>query len=220
MQELTARIARLRERLRAGDPDMASDEIQAAIDRAEDKRQELLDQQPAAKKQSAKVLNMLPKPAETARREIAAALGGDSSSSLKARTILRDVYLGKIQLRPLPGGGLCAHWNLRPLVLLKSAAAGAVPCGSGGKLRDFRNLAARDALELKVAAQSELWTPQRSLYGEEEAALKRTLLRLFSTNSHLARKLAFEMTAASTAERDEHEENEDEDEGEYSDDLD
>jgi hypothetical protein len=65
-------------------------------------------------------------------------------------------------------------------------------------------------------------TPQHSLYGEEEAALKDTLLRLFSTDSHLARKLAFEMTAASTAERDEHEENEDEDEdeGEYSDDLD
>ncbi len=61
-------------------------------------------------------------------------------------------------------------------------------------------------------------TPQRSLYGEEEAALKGTLLRLFSTDSHLARKLAFEMTAASSAERDEHEENEDE--GEYSDDLD
>jgi site-specific DNA recombinase len=142
LQELTARIARLRERLRAGDPDMASDEIQAAIDRGEDKRQELLGQQPAAKKQSAKVLNMLPKPAETARREIAAALVGDSRSSLKARTILRDVYQGKIQLWPLPGGGLCAHWNLRPLVLLKSAAAGAVPCGSGGKLRDFRNLAA------------------------------------------------------------------------------
>jgi len=55
-------------------------------------------------------------------------------------------------------------------------------------------------------------TPQRSLYGEEEAALKGTLLRLFPSDSHLARKLAFEMTAASTAERDEHEENEDEDE--------
>jgi hypothetical protein len=60
-------------------------------------------------------------------------------------------------------------------------------------------------------------TPQRSLYGEEEAALKGTLLRLFSTDSHLARKLAFEMIAAPTAECDEREENEEE---EYSDDLD
>jgi hypothetical protein len=58
---------------------------------------------------------------------------------------------------------------------------------------------------------------QRSLYGEEEAALKGTLLRLFSTDSHLARKLAFEMIAAPTAECDEREENE---EKEYSDDLD
>ncbi len=60
-------------------------------------------------------------------------------------------------------------------------------------------------------------TPQRSLYGEEEAPLKGTLLRLFSTDSHLARKLAFEMIAAPTAECDEREENEEE---EYSDDLD
>ena len=64
-------------------------------------------------------------------------------------------------------------------------------------------------------------TPQRSLYGEEEAALKGTLLRLFSTDAHLARKLAIEMAATPTAECDEHEENEeDEDEEEYSDDLD
>jgi len=60
-------------------------------------------------------------------------------------------------------------------------------------------------------------TPQRSLYGEEGAALKGALLRLFSTASHLARKLAFEMIAAPTAECDECEENEEE---EYSDDLD
>jgi hypothetical protein len=62
-------------------------------------------------------------------------------------------------------------------------------------------------------------TPQRSQYGDEDAALKSTLLRLFSNDSHLARKLAFEMTAAPTAECDEHEKNE-EDEEEYSDDLD
>jgi site-specific DNA recombinase len=131
-QDLTARIARLRERLRAGDPDMAPNEIQAAIDRAEDKRRELFDQQLAAK-QSARVLSMLPRAAETIRREIAAALG-DSRASLKARTILRDVYEGKIQLRPQPGGGLTAHWNFQPIALLKSAAVGAVPCGSGGRI--------------------------------------------------------------------------------------
>jgi hypothetical protein len=34
LQELTATTERLRERLKQGDPDMAADEIQAAIDRA------------------------------------------------------------------------------------------------------------------------------------------------------------------------------------------
>jgi site-specific DNA recombinase len=38
LQELTARIERLRERLKRGDPDMTADEIQAAIDRAAAKR--------------------------------------------------------------------------------------------------------------------------------------------------------------------------------------
>jgi site-specific DNA recombinase len=41
LQELCARIERLRERSKHGDPDMPADEIQAAIDRAESKRREL-----------------------------------------------------------------------------------------------------------------------------------------------------------------------------------
>ena len=55
---LAARIDRLRERLKAGDPDMTADEIQAAIDRAEAKRRELEQQQPEAR-QSAKVLSIV-----------------------------------------------------------------------------------------------------------------------------------------------------------------
>ena len=39
--ELDARIARLRERLKNGDPDLTSEELQAAIERAESKRREL-----------------------------------------------------------------------------------------------------------------------------------------------------------------------------------
>jgi len=62
LRELTARIARLRERLRHGDPDMQPDELQAAIDRAEAKRKELENQQPVAKA-SAKVLSILPRAA-------------------------------------------------------------------------------------------------------------------------------------------------------------
>jgi hypothetical protein len=40
LQELGARIERLRERLKLGDPDMPADEIQAAIDRADAKRRD------------------------------------------------------------------------------------------------------------------------------------------------------------------------------------
>ncbi|HEY0687276.1 MAG TPA: hypothetical protein VGD45_33380 [Steroidobacter sp.] len=46
LQELDARLDRLRERLRAGDPDMKPDEIRGAIERAEQKRQELADYSP------------------------------------------------------------------------------------------------------------------------------------------------------------------------------
>ncbi len=43
---------------------------------------------------------MLPKAAEAAKREIEAALAGDSRASLKARVIPRDAYEGKIRLVP------------------------------------------------------------------------------------------------------------------------
>ena len=69
LQELTARIERLRERLKQGDPDMAADEIQAAIERAEAKRSELQSLDPAAMP-PAKVFRMLPRAAEEYRRQI------------------------------------------------------------------------------------------------------------------------------------------------------
>ena len=40
VEELDARIGRLRERMKAGDPDLTVDELQVAIDRAESKRRE------------------------------------------------------------------------------------------------------------------------------------------------------------------------------------
>lgn len=66
LQEITARIERLRAGLKSGDPDLTIDELQAAIDEAEAKR-ELADPQPAAR-QSAKVLAMLPRAAKAYRR--------------------------------------------------------------------------------------------------------------------------------------------------------
>ena len=70
LQDITARIARLRERLRNGDPDMDADEIQAAIDKAEGKRRELERQLPEAR-QSAKVLSIVAKAAALYRAQIA-----------------------------------------------------------------------------------------------------------------------------------------------------
>lgn len=129
-RELQELDARLRQRLKLGDPDMATDELQAAVDRAEAKRRELVEQQPAVK-QSAKVLRMLPKAAELARREIAAALSGDSRASMKARVILRGLYEGGVQMVPDANGGLTAHWNLQAAALVRGAVGSN---GSGGRI--------------------------------------------------------------------------------------
>jgi hypothetical protein len=122
-----ARIERLCERLQQGGPDMTADEIQAAIDRAEEKRAELQDQQSAALP-SSKVFTMLPRAAEAYRRQITLGLDGDPRAALNARVILRELFGGKISLVPQLDGGLIAHWNLHPGALLKSLGT----YGSGG----------------------------------------------------------------------------------------
>jgi site-specific DNA recombinase len=129
LQELTARIDRLRERLKRGDPDMAADEIQVAIDRADTKRRELESEQPEAKG-SAKVLAVLPRAAQLARRQIERALAGDQRAALKTRVFLRAWFGGKIRLEPLPDGGLIAHWNQHAAALLRAVGS----CGSGGRI--------------------------------------------------------------------------------------
>ena len=129
MHELNARIERLRERLKQGDPDMTADEIQAAIDPATAKRKELQDQQPGAIP-SAKMFTMFPRAAEAYRRQITLGLDGDPRAALKARSILRELFGGKIRLVPQLDGGLIAHWNLHPGALLKSLGT----YGSGGVL--------------------------------------------------------------------------------------
>ncbi|HEY2808936.1 MAG TPA: hypothetical protein VGI91_09085 [Steroidobacteraceae bacterium] len=99
----------------------------AAIDRAEAKRRELEEQQPASK-QSAKVLAMLPSAAEMYRRQIAEGLSGDECAAGKARVLLREWFGGKIQLEAFPDGGLMAHWNENAGALLRNTGT----FGSGG----------------------------------------------------------------------------------------
>lgn len=104
LRELTSRIERLRDRLKRGDPDMTPDEIQAAVDRAEAKAQELqsLDARTAP---ALKVFAMVPRAAEAYRRQIALGLEGEPRATLKARSIVRTSSAGKFAWFQSPMAG-------------------------------------------------------------------------------------------------------------------
>jgi hypothetical protein len=119
IQELDARITRLRERLKAGDPDLMADELQAGIERAENKRRELLDVRPV-ERENARVLALMPQAAELYREQIDLGLGGDPAAAAKARTILREM-LGEITLSPGEDGSLWAEYAMQPAALLQGA---------------------------------------------------------------------------------------------------
>ena len=93
LQELDARISRMRARMAAGDPDMAGDELQAAIDRAQAKRQELTNSQTASR-QTGKVIAVLPNAAAQYRRQIAEGLDGSPEAAAKARLLRREIFGG------------------------------------------------------------------------------------------------------------------------------
>lgn len=95
-------IARLRTRLTTGDADLAPDEIEAAIERALAKREELTRPAPRAN-DGARALAMLPRAAEEYRREIALGRHGDAAAALKIRVKLREL-LGDIRLEPAEDG--------------------------------------------------------------------------------------------------------------------
>jgi hypothetical protein len=131
LQELDARLARLRDRLRTGDPDMTADELQAAIETAERKRAALADEQPSAK-ESARILAMLPQAAKLCRDQIENGLAGDERAQRKARITLKDLLGGPVRLTPgEEGGSLWAQCGNRPAALLKTAVGG---YGSGGAI--------------------------------------------------------------------------------------
>jgi site-specific DNA recombinase len=101
-------------------PICSPDELQAAIDRAQAKRKELENQQPAVQA-SAKVLAMLPRAADLYRRQIAQGVDGNPREALRARVFLREWSNGKIRLVPLPDGRLMAHRNENEAALLRCA---------------------------------------------------------------------------------------------------
>jgi hypothetical protein len=81
--ELDQRIARLRGRLKAGDPDMAADDIMAVIEKVEARKAELTASQPEAKHQ-AKLLRALPAAAKQYRDEITKGLPREYNGGGKA----------------------------------------------------------------------------------------------------------------------------------------
>jgi hypothetical protein len=93
---------------------MQPDEIQSAIGFAEAKRVELVATQPAVKHDS-RVVAMLPKLAEEYRRQISEGLDGSPRAPLKVRALLRQLYGGKIWLKPSEDGSLGSEgtWQVR-----------------------------------------------------------------------------------------------------------
>jgi hypothetical protein len=136
LQELAARIMRLRERLKSGDSDMPAHELQAAIDRAEGKRRELHEQQRGANVPMSKALAIMPRAAELYRRQVARGLDGNPQAAQKARLFLGEWFGGKIRLEPLADGGLMAHLN-QNIGALVSAGVGTY--GSGGSILSWKS---------------------------------------------------------------------------------
>jgi hypothetical protein len=96
--------------------------LRPAIDRAEAKRGELQDQQPAAQ-QTAEVLALLPRAAELYCEQIEAGLSGDPRAAQKGRMIVRELLDGPVKLMPRDDGTLWAEFALRPAALLASSPA-------------------------------------------------------------------------------------------------
>lgn len=118
---LDARIARLRERQRVGDPDMAAADLQAVIDRLLGERARL-DVSPPAAIEVAKIVAMLPDAAERCRKQIKLGLDGNPAEGLKARAALRKLC-GRIVVESDDDGSVWARFDtLHPAALLLQAA--------------------------------------------------------------------------------------------------
>jgi site-specific DNA recombinase len=123
LMELDSRLERLRRRLRDGDPDMAPDELQAAIERAEAKRRQLV----AGYREGgeiARVLSAIPRAAELCEERIALGLHGDLQACEEARVILRSLIPDRIQLSRKDDGSLWAHCAFQPAALLATGSRG------------------------------------------------------------------------------------------------
>ncbi len=119
LRELEERIARLKKRLAKGDPDLTTDELQAAIVQVESKRDAL-----AARPASAagNVAQVLPKAAAVYRQKIERALAGkDVATTSEARTMLLGMFGGQIVVTPgKKDGEVWGEFALQPAQMLRA----------------------------------------------------------------------------------------------------
>ena len=116
--ELDQRIARLRARLKAGDPDMAADDIMAVIAKVEAQKQTLLSAQPEAK-QREKLLRALPAAAKQYRDQITKGFRGNIIEAGRARVAVRTLLGQQITLKPAKDRThLVAHMEFSRAALL------------------------------------------------------------------------------------------------------
>lgn len=114
LKALDERIARLRRRLKDGDPDLDADELQAAINAAEAKRAKVA-KPPRA---SISILTTLPAAAAKMRQEIERGINakGDLQETARTRDILRQL-LGEIRIR-VDAAGVWAEFEQQSEKLL------------------------------------------------------------------------------------------------------
>ncbi len=157
LQELAARIERLRERVRQGDRDMTAEDLQTAIERAEARRREL--QVPQVGLVPSAAFSAMRRAAELYRRQVALGLDGQPQAVQKARVFLREWFGGRIGLEPLPDGGLIAHWNQNVGALLARVGS----FGSGGVIPQLLATLPRrhPSPECPITAALASWGPRR-----------------------------------------------------------
>ncbi|WP_184329662.1 recombinase family protein [Povalibacter uvarum] len=130
---LEERLARLRTRLKNGDPDMTAEDLMAVIERTEAKRSQLTAPR-AQGKRTAQILPMLVRGAELYRDQLIAGIEGNAEASGSARLVLAEIWTGRITLHGKGSGKGAEVWatgTLAPGALLQRQGG---LDGSGGRI--------------------------------------------------------------------------------------
>lgn len=120
LQAIDAKVARLRERQRTGDPDMTADELQTVIDRVLAERRKLEAARPEPRA-AAKIFAVLPNAADLYRKQINLGLDGDPRQALKARVVLKKLITDSVVIEQAEDGKVWARYSLQPAALLAEA---------------------------------------------------------------------------------------------------